>query len=165
MRPTLQTNPEMQAQHEAFLERRARMGFASAPKPVPFDRVRLKARLVHEHPIGPKLPARMNVFRIGATFTSATQSDAAVIRAQTRRARETIAATAYETGFSVAEMLGPRRPGPLALARHLAMFRVHRDHGLSFAQIGKLFGGRDHTTCLYAVQRIERLAAAGEITP
>jgi chromosomal replication initiator protein len=33
----------------------------------------------------------------------------------------------------------------------------------SFPEIGKRFGGRDHTTVLHAVRKVEELAAADEV--
>jgi chromosomal replication initiator protein len=52
-------------------------------------------------------------------------------------------------------LAGPHRTKPIAEARQVAMYLVRRLVGLSFAQIGDHFGHRDHTTVLYAVQRVE----------
>lgn len=46
----------------------------------------------------------------------------------------------------------------LALARHIAMYAIRQicPH-ISLAQTGRIMGGRDHTTILHGVQRIEML--------
>lgn len=61
------------------------------------------------------------------------------------------------TGVSTADMQGPRRMRRLAWPRHLAMHLV-RDlrPDLSYPSIGRIFGGRDHTTIMAALERIEQ---------
>lgn len=69
-------------------------------------------------------------------------------------------AVAGRLGVKVAALRGPGRQASVAQARHLAMHlaRVHTD--LSFAAIGKYFGGRDAATVRHACKAAaERLAA------
>lgn len=77
-------------------------------------------------------------------------------------AREIIAHIAALHGVPVAEILGRRRSVPICAARHAAMKAV-ADHrpDLSLPQIGKLFGGRDHTTVLHAIQKLGGRAKQG----
>jgi chromosomal replication initiator protein len=51
--------------------------------------------------------------------------------------------------FGVSRLRGPLR------ARHLAMYLARQLTGLSLARLGVAFGGRDHTTILYACRKME----------
>ena len=61
------------------------------------------------------------------------------------------------TGFTVTELKGPSRSRPLVQARQVAMYvlRALTDH--SYPAIAEAFGGRDHTTVIHAVRKIESL--------
>lgn len=54
-----------------------------------------------------------------------------------------------------AEIKGKRRTKDTANARHIAMYLVRKMTDLSFDEIGRQFGGRDHTTVMSAVEKIE----------
>lgn len=54
----------------------------------------------------------------------------------------------------VEQMRGPKRDGPIALARHVAMFLMREKTSLSLAAIGREMGGRDHSTAAHAFERI-----------
>jgi chromosomal replication initiator protein len=69
------------------------------------------------------------------------------------KTRELIASIANEHGFSVDAVIGPDRSEAVAWARHDAMRRIHAMGGRSLKQIGLAFGGRDHTTVIYALNR------------
>lgn len=60
-----------------------------------------------------------------------------------------------ETGIHPAAMRGPRQDRPIFLARAEAMRRIRLTNRYSLPQIGRLFGGRDHTTVLHAISRAE----------
>lgn len=60
-------------------------------------------------------------------------------------------------GLDPVEVLSARRTGKLVVARQAAMFLCRSMLGLSFPQIGRVFGGRDHGTALYAVKKLEQL--------
>ena len=60
-------------------------------------------------------------------------------------------------GFSVEALQGKSRQRPLVTARQIAMY-VFRDlTDLSYPAIAREFGGRDHTTVIHAVEKIQRL--------
>ncbi len=67
---------------------------------------------------------------------------------------EIIAATSESYGVSVADLVGPSRRQPLAQARQVAMYLCRELTDLSLPKIGKVFGGRDHTTVLHALDRV-----------
>ena len=70
---------------------------------------------------------------------------------------EILAIAAASYGFSVADLQGPSRRGPVVLARHTAMYLCRSLTDLSLPKIGKLFGGRDHSTVSHAVDKIAKL--------
>ena len=60
-------------------------------------------------------------------------------------------------GFSVEQLKGKSRQRPLVMARQIGMY-VFRDlTDLSYPAIAREFGGRDHTTVIHAVDKIQRL--------
>lgn len=62
--------------------------------------------------------------------------------------------------ISHAEMISPQRNAPLVRVRQIAMFLAKEMAARSLPEIGLRFGGRDHTTALHSVRKIERLALA-----
>ena len=70
---------------------------------------------------------------------------------------EILSATAAAFGYSHEDMQGPSRRQPLVLSRQIAMYLCRELTDLSLPKIGKLFGGRDHTTVLHAVDKVTRL--------
>jgi chromosomal replication initiator protein len=65
-----------------------------------------------------------------------------------------IDAVAAFYGFSVEAMKGPSRTRPLVTARQVAMYLVRTITENSYPHIGRLFGDRDHTTVIHAVEKI-----------
>lgn len=55
------------------------------------------------------------------------------------------------------DITGASRKHDKALARKVAMYFCRVKLGLSYPELGKLFGGRDHTTVLYAIRKIQEL--------
>lgn len=71
-----------------------------------------------------------------------------------REPKRIIARVAAEHGFTIGDILGPRRSKPLIRARHLAMAEVsERRRDLSLLTLGRIFN-RDHTTILHALRRL-----------
>ena len=61
--------------------------------------------------------------------------------------------------IKVAEMYSARRPTNIARPRQIAMYFAKELTQKSLPEIGELFGGRDHTTVLHAVRKINELRA------
>jgi len=59
-------------------------------------------------------------------------------------------------------MVSKRRTAEIALARQVAMYLARELAGLSLKQIGMRFGGRDHTTVLHAIQKVEAMMKADD---
>jgi chromosomal replication initiator protein len=55
------------------------------------------------------------------------------------------------------ELVGKERHRRIALARHVAMYLCKQLLRCSYPEIGRAFGGRDHTTVMSGVRRIEEL--------
>ncbi len=53
------------------------------------------------------------------------------------------------------DLIGPKRSKDLALARHIAIYLCRYNTEESLEAIGRKFGGRDHTTVMYSVNKIE----------
>lgn len=73
-------------------------------------------------------------------------------------------------GLDVSDLLGPCRQKKYATPRHIAIWLcrelVKGENGkpVSLPTLGKLFGGRDHTTILNALRRIqEEMEEGGEM--
>jgi chromosomal replication initiator protein len=62
--------------------------------------------------------------------------------------------------LSLEDLVSQRRHRAVARPRQIAMYFCKRLTRRSFPDIGQRFGGRDHTTVMHAVKRIEELAAS-----
>ena len=58
------------------------------------------------------------------------------------------------------DLLSARRTRAIVRPRQIAMYLAKSMTPRSYPEIGKRFGGRDHTTVLHAVRKVEELAAA-----
>lgn len=75
--------------------------------------------------------------------------------------KQIIGETAAEFGYTVTELLSHRRTSRLCFVRQYAMWRCRNETPRSLPEIARRFGGRDHTTCLHAVRKIDALHKAG----
>ncbi len=55
------------------------------------------------------------------------------------------------------QLKGPKRDASLVRARQVTMYLLKHELGLTYAEIGNLLGGRDHTTIMYGVEKMEAL--------
>jgi chromosomal replication initiator protein len=69
---------------------------------------------------------------------------------------ELLADIADILGFDVEALQGKSRQRPLVTARQIAMYVFREQTDLSYPSIARLFGGRDHTTVIHAVEKIQR---------
>ncbi len=51
----------------------------------------------------------------------------------------------------------PRRTKDLTVPRQVAMYLIRELLGLPLAEIGKLFGGRDHSTVIHSIRKVEEV--------
>lgn len=64
--------------------------------------------------------------------------------------------------ISVEELRGDRRTAKITVPRQLGMYFCRELTHLSLKDIGKAFGGKDHTTVIYAVTRVEERLGVDE---
>ena len=67
-----------------------------------------------------------------------------------------LTATVQHYGLAMQDIVGKLRRQQLVQARHVAMYLLREDCHLPLTEIGRLLGGRDHTTVLHAVTKIRR---------
>jgi chromosomal replication initiator protein len=65
-------------------------------------------------------------------------------------------------GMKVSELRGPARRKEVVAARSVAIYVARRMTGASLQAIGDYFGGRDHATVAYNVEKVEAALSAGE---
>jgi DnaA-like protein len=73
-----------------------------------------------------------------------------------------ISRRAPQLGFTVSDIMkGGGRASKVSHARFLIMWEVKNyvNPSMSFPELGRAFGGFDHTSCLYAVKKIDKLKA------
>jgi chromosomal replication initiator protein len=121
----------------------------------------------------PKLLERSAVGRRGATREG--------VEAGTRRAyahqstrhtqaeahhtlKNIIAVTARYFSITQATLTGPSRRTSLVLARNIVVHLARRLTNLSYAEIGRALGGRDHTTIMHADRRLADQLANDPLT-
>ncbi len=59
----------------------------------------------------------------------------------------------------LSDLIGPKRTRAIARPRQIAMYLAKQLTARSLPEIGRRFGGRDHTTVMHAVKRIDDLRA------
>ena len=74
-----------------------------------------------------------------------------------------MAQTAAYSEFSIDDLCGTNRSRNLVLARQIAMYLCRELTDMSLPKIGQEFGGRDHTTVMHAIRKIEELRAADAV--
>ena len=78
-------------------------------------------------------------------------------RQQKVEPNQIIESVAYSFGISKDQMLGRERTRQIALPRQVAMYLLREEANFSLPQIGDVMGGRDHTTVIYACDKVADL--------
>ena len=71
------------------------------------------------------------------------------------KTRTILAATAKVSSVALVDLLSTRRHNKVVRPRQMAMFLARELSSASLPEIGRRIGGRDHTTVLHAVRRVE----------
>lgn len=71
-------------------------------------------------------------------------------------------AVSQSFGVSNDRLLGRERTREVALPRQVAMYLLREEGGISLPQIGEFIGGRDHTTVIYACDKINNMMETDE---
>ena len=82
-----------------------------------------------------------------------------VLRASDRKVtvEEIQRKVAEHYNMRLSDMIGPKRHRTIARPRQIAMYLAKNLTSRSLPEIGRRFGGRDHTTVIHAVRRIDEL--------
>ena len=59
-------------------------------------------------------------------------------------------------GVTPSQMTGPTREGKVTMARHVAMYLIRSMLDVPFTKIGIIFGGKDHSTVMSGVTKVEK---------
>jgi chromosomal replication initiator protein len=101
---------------------------------------------------------------VGRPITLETTQDVLrdLLRANERRISvdEIQKQVAGHYNIKVSDMHSARRSRAIARPRQVAMYLAKRFTSKSLPEIGRKFGGKDHTTVMHAVKRVEELMAA-----
>ena len=78
-------------------------------------------------------------------------------RSETNRPRSRRSSSASRAAFGIsrAELVGSTRAATPLRARQVAIYLTRELTDLSLPQIGRLYGGRDHSTVLNSIRRVE----------
>ncbi len=85
-----------------------------------------------------------------------------VLRASERKisVEEIQRKVAEHYNIRLSDMIGPKRVRTFARPRQIAMYLCKQLTSRSLPEIGRRFGGRDHTTVMHGVKRVEELRTA-----
>jgi Bacterial dnaA protein helix-turn-helix len=144
--------------HSARQARLARMGAWQRNEPVvPIERV-LRAESVvtipEPQPLPPSLPAP-EPMKVETWFRMVEESPP-----QRLRVEHIQQAVALHFKIRREDLLSSRRTANLITPRHAAVWLAKRLTTKSLPEIGRRFGGRDHTTVLHAIRKTEQKIAA-----
>lgn len=89
-------------------------------------------------------------------YRRADGSPACALSPSKLRPQDIMGAVASYYEIDWLDLIGPRRPKTLADARMVAMFLIRQLTTASYPEIGRLFGGRHHTTAIHAVAAVEK---------
>lgn len=167
---------ELQRQHLAHKERQRRIEDAAAKLA---DSKKPKPRLVFITPVAPKsFNSRLRAplqRHLSGYDKPEWKRKAILFDAHVRRWREEAGLTRHslkdfvrrrsvELGSDYETIVGPNRSRDAVRARQIIMWEIKQMRGerISYPEIGRLFGSRDHTTVLHAVKKIEALKGVRE---
>ena len=109
-----------------------------------------------------RLIAHANLFGRPVTLEGAQEVLHDILRAHDRRVtiEEIQKRVAEHYNIRLTDMSSPRRARNVARPRQVAMYLAKQLTSRSLPEIGRRFGGRDHTTVMHAVSRVAELMQA-----
>jgi chromosomal replication initiator protein len=87
---------------------------------------------------------------LGGVLRGQTDSGGAQLTADAVRAK-----VAAAWGVSAEALQSKKRTKDLTIPRQVAMFLIKELFGLSLVDIGRMFGGRDHSTVIHSISKVE----------
>ena len=106
-----------------------------------------------------RLIAHAELINRPVTLESAEELLQDLLRASERRVtiEDIQRRVADHYNLRIADILSPRRARPVARPRQIAMYLAKALTQHSLPEIGRKFGGRDHTTIIHGVRKVEEL--------
>jgi chromosomal replication initiator protein len=92
---------------------------------------------------------------IESSFAKNLEMGAAIIRSTPDKVTDVVSKY-YQVGKR--SLLGDSRARPIARPRQILMYLLRTHLGVSLEEVGRVVGGRDHTTVMHAVAKITQLA-------
>jgi len=77
-------------------------------------------------------------------------------RRTTTTAADVLRAVCAEFGVEEKDLLGRQRKREIVRPRHVAMYLLREETESSLVEIGRTLGGRDHTTVLHGIEKVEK---------
>ncbi len=71
--------------------------------------------------------------------------------------KEIVSRVAQFYQLKVSQIKGKRRLKQIVFPRQVAIFLLRRELGLTYQEIGRMFGGRDHTTIMHSEKKIKEI--------
>lgn len=71
--------------------------------------------------------------------------------------RQIMEAVSKKLRVAPEEILGSERKAEFVLARQMAMYLCRKHLGLSYPELGRIFGGKDHSTVMHAIKKIDNV--------
>ena len=140
----------------------AQAGVAVPPKVLEFLAHKIATNVRELEGALNRLIAHANLFGRAVTLEGAQEVLHDVLRAHDRRLtiEEIQKKVAEHYNIRLSDMSSPRRARNVARPRQVAMYLAKQLTTRSLPEIGRRFGGRDHTTVMHAVSRVAELMQA-----
>lgn len=142
-----------------LLQQRLRAAPLRQPVPTPVPKPVASPKLVQRAP-QPHLPYWMGC---DIEFDAHVQAWRAWRGIHERNSSLYVRNRAAELGFTFDKIRSQDRHRKVVAARQLLMYEVKMLFNRTYPEIGRLFGGRDHTTVIHAVEKIAKMKAEGKI--
>ena len=94
---------------------------------------------------------------IGSMFSKSLETSGKVMRSTPDEVVDVVSKY-FQVGNRI--LLGESRARPIARPRQILMYLLRTHLGIPLEEIGRVVGGRDHTTVMHAVEKISELATA-----
>ena len=153
----------------AFIDRykTIRQQFYAPREPVkPIRRAHLGVRFVYPFPIGPVVPYNFKAKTISEGMAKAQEiiESQKIISVPRNRGAEIVKEVCEKHGLKIEDVISERRHQYLVRPRQEIMYRLCTETDWSLPRIGRLLGGRDHTTILHGKRKFQALLDAGKVT-
>jgi hypothetical protein len=133
---------------------------------VPVKKPNVRARFVYPFPIGPSFPFKYEAASISEGMAAAQEiiDSQKIISVPRNKGAQILKEVCEKHQVSLADVISERRHQYLVKPRQEAMYRLCTETDWSLPRIGRLLGGRDHTTILHGKKKFKQRLDAGEVT-